>query len=60
MGKTSASIWVKNKSVGVVSQFSRGKSLKQYRHLVLSGDKAVVFDDEIIDEQSVIDLIGGV
>jgi len=39
-GKTDASIWRKNKKLGIVSGgFVRGKQLDRYRDLVLMGDK---------------------
>jgi hypothetical protein len=31
VGKTDASIWRKNKSTGLVTQFARGKTMLQYR-----------------------------
>lgn len=37
VGKTSAAVWVKHKNTGIVTGFSRGKKLQQYRAIVLSG-----------------------
>lgn len=34
-GKTNASIWRKNKQTGLITQFSRGKQLAEYRAMVL-------------------------
>ena len=34
VGKTDASIWRKNKNTGLVTQFIRGKRMKDYRALV--------------------------
>lgn len=34
VGKTDASVWRKNKQVGQISQFNRGKVLKQYKHII--------------------------
>lgn len=39
-GKTSSTIWRKNKTTGVVSQFTRGKALKDYRTLLISEEKS--------------------
>ncbi len=35
-GKTDASVWRKNKQVGLVTQFARGKSMHNYRKIILS------------------------
>jgi hypothetical protein len=35
-GKTSASVWAKHKSTGLVTQFVRGKKKDQYRAMILS------------------------
>jgi GNAT superfamily N-acetyltransferase len=37
VGKTSAAVWAKHKNTGIVTGFSRGKKLQQYRAIVLSG-----------------------
>lgn len=37
IGKVDASIWRKNKSTGIVTQFVRGKAMRDYRALLLSG-----------------------
>jgi len=36
IGKVDASVWRKNKSIGVVNQFARGKSMKDYRALIIN------------------------
>jgi len=38
-GIASAAVWRKNKSVGVVNQFVRGKRMNDYRALLVGGDK---------------------
>ncbi len=41
-GKTDATIWRKNKQLGVVSGFNRGKKLKEYRSMVIEmGEKSL-------------------
>ena len=35
-GSTNASIWVKHKETGIITQFIRGKKMQQYRALILS------------------------
>ena len=35
VGKTSATVWSKHKSTGIVNQFSRGKTLSDYRAIVI-------------------------
>jgi len=35
VGKTSSTIWRKNKSTGMVTGFSRGKTLETYRKIVI-------------------------
>lgn len=34
-GKTDASIWRRNKSTGIITQFARGKSMKDYRAMLI-------------------------
>jgi len=41
VGKTSASIWRKNKNTGIVTQFVRGKRMQQYRAIVLSSEDGI-------------------
>jgi len=36
IGKTNATLWRKNKTVGVTTQFARGKSLRDYRATLIS------------------------
>lgn len=36
IGKVDASVWRKNKSIGVVNQFARGKSMKDYREMIIN------------------------
>lgn len=36
VGKTSAAYWSKNKQTGIISQFHRGNSLKQYRSILMT------------------------
>lgn len=36
-GKTDASVWRKNKQTGLVTQFIRGRALKEYRAKVIAG-----------------------
>jgi GNAT superfamily N-acetyltransferase len=48
VGKTNASAWRKNKRTGIVTQFIRGKRLKEYRAIVLSDEKGVKKDNKII------------
>ena len=38
VGRTSATLWRKNRVLGITTQFNRGKSLLDYRALVLGGD----------------------
>lgn len=38
-GKTDASIWRKHKQTGIVSQFHRGRSLEEYRSIIVGGPK---------------------
>lgn len=38
VGKTNPTIWKRNKSTGVVSQFSRGNKLSEYRALIVERD----------------------
>lgn len=38
-GKTNSSLWRKNKDLGVVTQFSRGKNLEDYRLKLIEADK---------------------
>jgi hypothetical protein len=35
VGKTDASVWRKNKSTGIITQFARGKSMKDYRAMLI-------------------------
>jgi hypothetical protein len=37
-GKASASVWAKHKQTGIVTQFIRGRTMDQYRALVLSNN----------------------
>jgi GNAT superfamily N-acetyltransferase len=41
-GKTDASIWRKHKSTGIVTQFNRGKALKDYRATILAKNDELV------------------
>lgn len=34
VGKTDASVWAKNKQIGLINGFARGNALKQYRKLI--------------------------
>lgn len=34
-GKADASVWRKNKSTGIITQFARGKSMRDYRAMVI-------------------------
>lgn len=36
-GKASAAVWAKHKQTGLVTQFIRGKKMREYRKLVISG-----------------------
>lgn len=38
IGKTSASVWARHKQTGIVSQFTRGKRLDDYRHIIVGKD----------------------
>jgi hypothetical protein len=38
VGKTDATVWRKHKQTGIVTQFARGKHMKQYRSLLLSDE----------------------
>lgn len=38
-GKTDASIWRKNKKTGLVSQFVRGKAMRDYRSIIINDEK---------------------
>jgi GNAT superfamily N-acetyltransferase len=40
-GKTNSSIWRKNKETGLISSFSRGKKLSDYRLIVINKDKKI-------------------
>jgi hypothetical protein len=58
IGATDASIWVKNKRVGVVSQFHRGKALMDYRHIVVSGTEDIdERQNEIIEQADIFTLL---
>jgi len=37
VGKTDASVWRKNKQTGLVTQFARGKAMRDYRAKVIAG-----------------------
>jgi len=59
VGKTNNSIWVKNKKVGIVSSFSRGRKLDEYRSIVINNkniltnlheDEEIWFQTNIFDE----------
>ena len=39
-GKTDASIWRKNKTTGIVTQFARGKKMEQYREMINAENKS--------------------
>jgi len=39
VGKADASVWRKNKSTGIVTQFARGKKMQEYRALVIDKDE---------------------
>jgi hypothetical protein len=39
VGKTSSSLWAKNKDTGLITQFMRGKALQDYRALLISKDE---------------------
>jgi hypothetical protein len=36
VGKTDATIWRKNKKTGLITGFSRGKVLEQYRQIIVA------------------------
>lgn len=38
-GKIDASVWRKNKQTGIVTQFTRGKAMRNYRNQVISANK---------------------
>jgi len=38
-GKTDASVWRKNKRTGLVTQFARGKAMRDYRALVVNAEE---------------------
>jgi GNAT superfamily N-acetyltransferase len=37
-GKTDASVWRRNKNTGIVTQFVRGKSMRDYRAMIIESD----------------------
>jgi hypothetical protein len=37
VGKTSSTIWRKNKSTGLITGFNRGKAIESYRKIVIEG-----------------------
>lgn len=39
VGKTNSTLWRKNKQTGIVTQFIRGKAMREYRTLLESGDE---------------------
>lgn len=39
VGKADATVWRKNKSTGIITQFARGKKMHDYRALLLSEDE---------------------
>lgn len=57
IGKTDNSIWVKNKKTGIVSSFSRGAALANYRSIVVGG-KNIITNIENIDVFEQMDIFG--
>jgi hypothetical protein len=39
VGKVDASVWRKNKQTGLVTQFIRGKAMRDYRASVIANNK---------------------
>jgi hypothetical protein len=39
VGKADASVWRKNKQTGIVTQFTRGKAMKDYRAQVIGKER---------------------
>jgi hypothetical protein len=39
VGKVDATIWRKNKSTGIITQFARGKKMQDYRELLINNDE---------------------
>jgi len=41
-GKTDASIWRKNKQTGIITQFARGKQMRDYRAQIISQNESTI------------------
>lgn len=39
-GKTSSSVWRKNKETGIITQFARGKTMKEYRAMIIGKESS--------------------
>jgi len=46
IGKTDATLWRKNKSTGIVTQFARGKSMMDYRAMLIQADTKEINNEQ--------------
>lgn len=45
VGKVDASLWQRNKKTGIVTQFVRGKAMRDYRATLIANDSQIVGPD---------------
>jgi hypothetical protein len=51
MGKVDASIWRRNKQTGLVTQFARGKAMRDYRAMIVKADGTPAQPNKLWDEK---------